>query len=498
MGQQKRPLGRSVSLRNMLPLGQPAGTAKKATSKGMKGITSRKSLPLIVYIGPFVAVIIVALTLTRHRAERFLDQQRDGMLAISSVLTTNARRSATERAVLKEISDTIAAINASRLYWPRHRVTGELQNEVWEKVKHDVAIGVKTGHEVAHTRLDALRKAGWWSVGRDIPNFAIFSDSADASLGVISVKQYGLALLQTHVDLARLKKGNSSWGFPIPILPYASEDELRTARMTGAVNEGKVGFGGVSGVPFRWFSRSGWRGDKDKNLPAMHALRTAFPNKKWYLLLDDDTYMFLENFARFILQEGMDDQPVYTGKVFYISRCGGFERDGSWKGNKTEPRGLFAHGGSGIVMNGLAMDRMFPAVVQCMRDYTPCWAGDMQVGLCLRRTGVMVRKNQVSSYDRHFVPFSPSKALADRRYSARWKSDDEPVTFHKIDGNELKLVSEFERLTASKGDIVVYSELRRFIMKHGILPRHTSKERKNRFFSTEFLPRNLKQHVQKE
>lgn len=496
--QQKRQLVRSVSLQNVCsePSGKELAIGK--TKPRSKLIPRRSSLPLIVYVGPFLIVLLVALTLTRNRTNSFFGRHDINLLGVRSIRPMHVRRSASKIAVLNEVSNTLAAINASRLYWPRHKVTGALQNEVWESVKDDVAIGIKTGHEVSQSRLNALRTSGWWSVGRDVPNFAIMSDMSDSSLGIVSVKQYGLSLLQEHVDLSKMKKGNSSWGFPIPILPFGSEEDLRTAHMTGANSDGKVGYGGVSGVPFRWFSRSGWRGDKDKNLPAFHVLRTAFPNKKWYVLLDDDTYIFLENFARFILQQGMDEEAVYTGKVFYISRCGGFERDGAWKANKTEPRGLFAHGGSGIVINGLAMERLFPAIVQCMRDYTPCWAGDMQLGLCLRRTGVMIRRNRVSSFDRHFVPFCPSKALADRRYSARWKSDDEPVTFHKIDLNELKLVSEFERLTARKGDTVVYSELRRFIMRHGVLPRHTAKERKNRFFSTEFLPNHLKQHIQKE
>lgn len=497
-GQAKRPMSTSASFRKSSEGIVESGVSKKVLTLGDRAAKSRKSLPAIVYIAPLALVMIVALTLTRHRAEVFLDGHRVSMADISSALSSRTKRSLQDRATLAEVASTMDAIAASRLYWPRRRATGALRNEVWEKVKHDVAIGVKTGHEVSTGRLGTLRSSGWWSVGRDVPNFAVFSDSADASLGVVSVKQYGLALLQKHVDLSTLPKVNSSWSLPVPILPYASDQELRAAHFTNPVPEGKVGYGGVSGVPFRWFSRSGWRGDKDKNLPAFHALRAAFPNKKWYLLLDDDTYIFLENFARFILQEGMDDHPVYTGKVFYISRCGGFERDGCWKGNKSEPKGLFAHGGSGIVMNGLAAERLQPAVVQCMRDYTGCWAGDMQVGLCLRRVGVMVRKTQVHSYDRHFVPFCPSKALADRRYSARWKSEDEPVTFHKIEAGELKLVSEFERLTAHKGDTVVYSELRRFIMRHGILPRHTAKERKNRYFSTEFLPRHLKKAVQDE
>lgn len=498
MGTQTGLSSRSTAVRSTSPdLKQSElPMVSSSTTTLSKKVSSRKPLPVIVYIAPFILVMLVAFTMTKHRAEIILDGHRVRLWNLSgTILGDNLYLK--QNGPLNNLTWAITAIHSARLHWPRRHLSGTLKNEVWEKVKNDVVIGVKTGHEVAEKRLNALRNNGWWSVGRDIPNLAIFSDATEPSLGTISMKQYGFSLLQRHSDISNAKMTNSSATSATVALPFSSEEELRAAHMTKARGDAKVGYGGTSGVPFHWFSRAGWRGDKDKNLPAFHALQTAFPNKKWYVLLDDDTYIFLENFARYILQDGMDDVPIYTGKVFYMSRCGGFERDGSWKANKSEPRGVFAHGGSGIVMNGLAMTRLYPAIIQCMRDYTPCWAGDIQVGLCLRRTGVFVRKTGTHSYDRHFTPFCPSKALADRRYSSRWKSEDEPLSFHKIEEHEQKHVSDFERKVALKGDTVVYSELRHYLLSHGVLPRHTAKERRNNFFSTEFLPKHLKNHVQR-
>lgn len=327
--------------------------------------------------------------------------------------------------------------------------------ELWARVKNDVAICIKTGHEVARTRLGKLRTSGWWSVGRDVPNLLVVSDRDDVELGVVGVKSY-------------------------------AEDMLRR----NGTGQGKR----TLETPKHWWDKSGWRGDKDKNLPALHLLRTVFPGKKWYLLLDDDTYIFLENFARYVMQEGMDHRPVYTGKVFYISRCGGFARDGSWAANRSEPKGMFAHGGSGIVLNARAMEKVYGTFADCIREYSSCWAGDMQVGLCMRRSGVPLRKRHEgrSPWERHFTPFWPSKALSDRRYSQRWHSDEEPITFHQIPQGEQMVLSAFEKKLARDGDTVQYYELREHLLANGVLPFNEPRYRKFKWFSTEFFPEEMK------
>lgn len=306
-----------------------------------------------------------------------------------------------------------------------------------------------------------MKDSGWWSVGRDVPNVIAVGDAHHLELGVVGLKTYARHLLTRAENLSQI---------------HSQHDPNHPAE-----------------IPSHWFDKSGWRGDKDKNLPALHLMYTAFPGKKWYILLDDDTYIFLENFARYILQDRMDDTPVYTGKVFYISRCGGFERDGTFMKNKSEPKGMFAHGGSGIIINRKAMELLYPRIGSCIRSFSSCWAGDMQVGLCLREAGVLVRPQAAKRpFDPHFIPFWPSKALSDRRYSKRWKSEAEPITFHKIPDDEQRLMSDFERTAIDRGDTVNYSELRAHLMSNGIVPCHTEHNKKTKYYSTEFMPPELK------
>ena len=356
------------------------------------------------------------------------------------------------RHTTKSPGPSLSRIDAARAKWVQENPAPGNTHELWDKVKNDVAFGVKTGHEVAAHRLATLRRSGWWSVGRDVPNILVVSDSDDADLGVLGLKTYAHDMLR-------------------------ADNETHPREM-----------------PAKWWDKTGWRGDKDKNLPALHLLRTTFPGKKWYLLLDDDTYIFLDNFARYILQQGMDEKPVYTGKVFFISRCGGFARDGTWAADKSKPKGMFAHGGSGIVLNAKAMEKVYSRLGECIHEYCSCWAGDMQVGLCMWRVGVPLRKIEGgrSKWERHFIPFWPSKALSDKRYSQRWHSHEEPITFHQIPENEQKLMSQFERTLAKDGDSVQYYELREHLMSNGILPFDSPKFRQFRYFSKEFFTDEMK------
>jgi len=222
-------------------------------------------------------------------------------------------------------------------------------------------------------------------------------------------------------------------------------------------------------IPKRWFNSAGWRGDKDKNLPTLHLLKTTFPKAKWYILLDDDTYLFLDNFARYT-KRTPPTTPVYTGKVFFISNCGDFARNGKSRHGGGR-RGLFAHGGAGIFINSAAMDTMFPNIQKCIHKFSSCWAGDMQVGLCMHDVGVQVHNFiRGHSHEYMFTPFWPSRAMADSRYTKRLRSKLEPVTFHKVPQDEGRFISRFEHIMASSRKRVQYNNLREWLMEHGVQP----------------------------
>jgi hypothetical protein len=47
-------------------------------------------------------------------------------------------------------------------------------------------------------------------------------------------------------------------------------------------------------------SSVGWKTDAHKNLPGFRLLNQKFPTAKWYIMIDDDTYLFKHNLAHFL------------------------------------------------------------------------------------------------------------------------------------------------------------------------------------------------------
>lgn len=358
----------------------------------------------------------------------------------------------------------------ARLFWQdvidgTYRVNGSSAPSkpgLWEKVMDDVAIVVKTGSETHEKRLRVLKEKGWMSVGRRIPNLLVIGDSP--APGVVGMMRYGTEVLldaewhEEHNDAQDTKAG-------------VKQSYVDVHPLTG---RGGGNSANIHDRPQWWFSKVGWRGDKDKNLPAFHLLRTLYPNKKWYIMLDDDTYIFLDNFAEWALRHDHNfpaSQPTYTGKIFYIANCGKWDKSGANREVRNGSRAGFAHGGSGIVLNGAAIDIMYPHIAACVREFSSCWAGDMQVGLCLRKHGVQpARYKNGTSFERHFTPFSPSHALGDSRYTGRWSSMQMPLTYHKVDENEVALLSEFERLVKSQAHSTHYRPLAEFLLSRNLLP----------------------------
>jgi hypothetical protein len=128
----------------------------------------------------------------------------------------------------------------------------------------------------------------------------------------------------------------------------------------------------------------------------MDLLFHEMPDKKWYIILDDDTYLVRPS-LKLLLDHLDHHQPLYIGNAV------------------GDYRGRFAHGGSGVVLSGEAMRRLFsnPDVVKraYIESLDEIW-GDKLVATTLQKVGVYLDER----FNHHFNGEYPAitRIAADR------------------------------------------------------------------------------------
>ncbi|GAB1316837.1 N-acetylgalactosaminide beta-1,3-galactosyltransferase [Madurella fahalii] len=122
----------------------------------------------------------------------------------------------------------------------------------------------------------------------------------------------------------------------------------------------------------------GWIIDKYKFIPLMQHAGTNWPNAKWYIYMEDDTYLFLPSVLAY-LSEFDWRQPHYLGSY-------------AAKSNVT-----FAHGGAGFALSRGAWEKSLganPAMSDDYEEYTAAHCcGDQVLGHALNKHGVRFGEN---------------------------------------------------------------------------------------------------------
>ncbi|KAJ3034090.1 hypothetical protein HDV00_005454 [Rhizophlyctis rosea] len=169
-------------------------------------------------------------------------------------------------------------------------------------------------------------------------------------------------------------------------------------------------------------NNKGWQADAHKNLPGFGEMRRKFldgsegEGVEWFLMIDDDTYVFPQNLAHFTSTED-PTTPLYFGAPNIFTGCDDVRKMGDGP--------LFAHGGSGILMSRAALELLTdpPHLQKCITKYRDCWAGDVRTALCLRDAGVLLTRHPAA----HFHGDPPSR-------TSFWPRDpcEKPLTFHHL------------------------------------------------------------------
>jgi hypothetical protein len=182
----------------------------------------------------------------------------------------------------------------------------------------------------------------------------------------------------------------------------------------------------------------GWKSDAQKNIPGFRELYHTFPNAEWFIMLDDDSYIFLKNLDLF-LSKFNSSEPYYFGEAT------------SFVGEHFYQSNLFAQGGAGIIISKGAMKRLENEWDNCIEKYRDCWAGDVRISLCLRDVGVLVTHND------GFHSNSPNDNFDFTNHQCSI-----PFTFHHLLKHQIQSLYEVETLV-QQGPILYQHVLSRLI-----------------------------------
>lgn len=204
----------------------------------------------------------------------------------------------------------------------------------------------------------------------------------------------------------------------------------------------------------------GWANDKYKNIPMLADAYKRSPESKWFVFMDDDTYMLWDNLDAYL--GSMDPmEPIYLGSRAW------FPIPQEHKGQKVK---IFAHGGSGVVISKGAMDRLFgPQSGNSIEETVEKWSlladtqccGDLMVAWALFESGGVLLDD--SRTDRPITRFQGEPI-----YTTFFNEETmcEPLmSFHHLRGHEIEILWEYERLN-SRAEILYQDIYRDFVLPY--------------------------------
>ncbi|KAK5164342.1 uncharacterized protein LTR77_010038 [Saxophila tyrrhenica] len=192
---------------------------------------------------------------------------------------------------------------------------------------------------------------------RCYPNYLIFSDYEENYEGqqiIDALQEVSPKIKEEHVDFE---------------LHRRLKERGRAALAAEELNR-------VPGDPSAWTGHTdnpGWKLDKWKFLPMVNRTLVEYPDKKWYVFVEADTYVLWGSLLHW-LRSMNSNEPHYHGNQMAIAGD------------------LFAHGGSGFVVShkGLRMvvDHWYEYHDSIEQFTDMHWAGDCVLGKAFRESGV--------------------------------------------------------------------------------------------------------------
>lgn len=163
-------------------------------------------------------------------------------------------------------------------------------------------------------------------------------------------------IVNTHIDFNYYRH-----------LQQVGRESLESSELSGNVS--------AESGPYGKTDNAGWRLDKWKFLPMINRTLEMYPDKKWYLFVEPDTYVMWSNLLPWI-QTLDSTRPGYYGSEVMIGDD------------------LFAHGGSAFLLSKPALQKgaqLYNSHAALYHDLTSNhWAGDCVLGIALKDAGVFL------------------------------------------------------------------------------------------------------------
>ncbi|KAK0636624.1 hypothetical protein B0T17DRAFT_483723 [Bombardia bombarda] len=223
----------------------------------------------------------------------------------------------------------------------------------------DIGVILKSGFGTQH------RIAAWLDAVQTVGDVLIVADFETKQGGHYSHPQTGQTL-PVH-DAVALTLGGGA--LPSSLLTHPRVEKY--AKLWAAINGGDLDEARVMCKSF------GWELDAMKFISSLELAYRDMPPKKWYILVDDDTYI-VQPSMELLLGHLDPDVPYYVGNAV-----------GDYKAR-------FAHGGSAILISHAAMQRLFahPRVVSNAHvgSLYDTW-GDRLLAKTLMKVGVYLNED---------------------------------------------------------------------------------------------------------
>lgn len=189
------------------------------------------------------------------------------------------------------------------------------------------------------------------------PNHLVFSDYEETYQGepvVDALSSVTQQILDDHPDFELHRR-----------LKQLGRSALLASELSGAESEA-----------IQWHGKTenpGWKLDKWKFLPMVNRTFSEFPDKKWYIFVEADSFIFWRSTLQYLAL--LDHtKPHYSGSQMFIGDV------------------LFAHGGSGFFVSQPAMKMVvdfYASHQEEIEKFTDGhWAGDCVLGKVFKDAGV--------------------------------------------------------------------------------------------------------------